>query len=613
MAIDETVTTKAQLGWWIDECRRVKLFGFDTETTGLRVVQGDDELVGICLATSSDYGCYIPVGHTTGEPQLDLDYVLDALAPILEDTRYTKVAHNFSFDWGVMASYGIDVQGYHDTQLMSYAYDGQLHRARGHSFDALAKFHLDHDSIQFDDVVIPALGIHNFAQVRHAHATKYASEDARMTLALYHKLTELLEAEDLTTVYEDIDRPLAIVTGSMKFRGVSVDLEHLDQLHNRFVDKCRTLQEEIYDACGIEFNVASTKQLGQVLYDELDLDIKATTESGAGKTDKDTLELLKNDHPVVPLLLDYSKYSTLISNITQAWPQIVSRETGRIHGGFNLTVTNTRRLSASDPNLQNVPTRSEEGEEIRTCVVAPKGRRLVCMDASQIEYRLLAHVTQQPVMIQAFKDGHDFHAAMAARVLGGDWKEYANEKNEKLYAERSRFKNVNFATIYGAGPRKIAAMCKIPEKRAYQLLDDYATEFPEVLDWKEDVKTFAREHGYVETLFGGRIHVPFIRWSDKGMQAMGERQAVNGVIQGTAAEIIRIAMARVFDELKQWRDAWLLLQVHDELVVECWEDDADDVAAMVKRVIETCTNDIIRWRIPIVSKGGHGKTWYEAK
>ena len=287
---------------------------------------------------------------------------------------------------------------------------------------------------------------------------------------------------------------------------------------------------------------------------------------------------------------------------------------GRLHPGFNLTSTNTRRLSGSDPNLQNVPTRSEEGAQIRNAFIAEKRRRLVVQDMSQIEYRLLAHVCGSASMRAMFIRGEDFHAAMAAQVLGGKWQEYTDKKNAKKYAARSRFKNVNFAKIYGAGPKKIARMCGITEKEAYRILDDYAAMFPEVDEWKDTVVQFARKHAYAETLFGGRIHVPTIKWSDKGLQKMAERQAVNGVIQGTAADMMRLAMQQVWSFLRRnYRTAYLLLSVHDELVIECDEEDADDIRKAVKRIVETCADNLITWSIPILSEGGVGRSWGEAK
>lgn len=619
--LDELVTTKDRLHWWIEACKRQGIFGFDTETTGLQVVEGKDEIVGWCLAISPKRGCYIPVAHVTGEKQLPFDYVADALAPILEDPKLTKVAHNFSFDYNVCAMLGIHVRGYEDTQLMSYALDGQLHRARGHGFDALTKFHFNYDSIRFEDVVIGELGVPNFAHVRLRHACAYASEDARKTLALYLKLERELEAEEtspdcsiehLRVLYEYVDRPLATVVADMKRRGVKLDRDKLAELDDKFHSTVAELQEEINDCVGREVNVNSPKDLARLLYDELDLPLIAETESGAGKTNKDTLALIEHEHPVVPLILKHSKFTTL-KQFTTAWTALLD-DNDRIHPGFGLTTTNTRRLSGYDPNLQNVPARSEEGAEIRKAFVAPDGRALVVQDMSQIEYRVLAHVSQQPFMVKAFNSGFDFHAAMAAKVLGGDWKTYADKSNKEAYGHRSTFKNVNFAVIYGAGPKKVAGMSKISEKRAYQILDDYAAEFPEVMDWKASVIDFARKHGYAETLFGGRIHVPTIRWSDKGMKAYGERQAVNGVVQGTAADMMRLAMSQVSRWLaKKYPTAWLLLSVHDELVIECDEDDADAVRAGVKRIVETCADHLVNWSIPILSEGGHARSWGEAK
>lgn len=610
--LDECITSKARLNWWIAACKSAGVFGFDSETTGLQIITGDDTLTGFCLAVSPTHGCYIPVGHTTGEDQLEFDYVVDALKPILEDPKLTKVAHNFAFDFNVCARLGIEVRNYDDTMLMSYAYDGALHTARGHSFDALTKFHMDYDSIRFDDVVIPELGIKNFSDVRLLHATTYASEDARKTLELHGLLHEKLEREGLYEVYDVIDRPLARVVADAHRRGVLVNIPAVEAMNETFTDRVFELQEAINEAVGREVNPGSPKQLATLLYDDLKL-TPPWNRDGKRKTDKDALDDLKGDHPVVDLLLEHSKYSTLVSNVTSAWPTLVCERTGRIHGQLRLTNTNTRRLAATDPNLQNVPVRTKEGKQIRNAVVAPVGRKLVVNDASQIEYRVLAHVAQCTPMIEAFRAGYDFHAATAADIFGGDWTDYTDETNAPKYALRSSMKNVNFANIYGAGPKKVARMCGIAEKEAYCILDEYKEKFPEVEEWKSHVKQFARRNGYVETLFGGRIHVPMVRLGDKALQAYGERQAINAVVQGTAADIVRIAMTEVWKALRRYRNAWLLLQVHDELIVECYDKDAEEIKELVKHIIETCTSDYIQWSVPLVSKGGIGQTWLAAK
>lgn len=417
----------------------------------------------------------------------------------------------------------------------------------------------------------------------------------------------------LLDVYTEIDRPLARVTADMKRRGVMLDVDRLHDLDDQFQAKLDDAQERIDDMVGYAVNVGSPKQLGKLLYDELKLPVLSETKSGNPSTDKDTLEQLDGEHDIIPLLLSHSKYSTLLTFI-RAWFEIVNPETCRIHPGFNLTATNTRRLSGSEPNLQNVPTRSEEGAQIRDAFVSEKHRRLVVQDMSQVEYRLLAHVCGSKLMRQMFINGQDFHASMAAEVLGGDWKAYTDKNNDELYAARSRFKNVNFAKIYGAGPKKIARMCKISEKAAYRLLDDYAAQFPEVDDWKDEVIEFARKHKYAETMLGGRIYVPTIKWADKGMRAYAERQAVNGVIQGTAADMMRLAMAQVWTFLRRnYQNAWLLLSVHDELVIECDEDDAEAIRVGVKRIIETCADRYIKWTVPIVSEGGVADSWGKAK
>lgn len=627
--LDECVTTQERLAYWVKACRKAGTFGFDTETTGLDIVSGKHTIVGFCLAISKTQGAYIPVGHKTGEQQLDFDYVLDTLAPILADESLTKVAHNFAFDYNACAALGLEVNNYEDTQLMSYALDGQKNRARGHSFDALTKFHLGYDSIRFQDVVIEELGIPNFSYVRLSHATTYASEDARMTLALYHKLRELLKAEEtcvgstLMDLYDQVDRPLPRIVADMKRRGIGLDLQRVGELHAQWCARMDVLQDDIDDSVGRALNLNSPKQLGEYLYDEMKCKVLETTDSGNPSTDDDTLELLANAYPAIralPLIREFRELAKLTGSFTSSWLDKVGKDE-RVHGDFALTTTNTRRLASSNPNLQNIPANSKNGELLRHVFVAkrvpwaPKRKRvLVGGDLSQAEYRMLAHQTNCKPMLASFAAGHDFHAATAADIFGGKWTDYTNKDDKERYGHRTKMKNVNFANIYGASAPKIAAMCGIPEKEAYRILGEYAEKYPEVDIWKTEVKQFAHLRGYAETLFGGRVHVPHIKYaSNKGMVKYAERQAVNGVIQGGCADYVRIAMSETVKDCLGFDDAWLLLQVHDELVFECYEDDADDIVKAVEHTITTCTNELIDWRVKFKSDVKAGPTWAAIK
>lgn len=356
--LDECVTTKDRLDWWIRACSKQKYIGFDTETTGFQVIEGKDTVVGYCLALSDTQGCYIPVGHVTGETQLDFDYVLDALTPIMVNPKIVKVAANFAFDRNVCAALGVDVGPYDDTQVMSYALDTQKYRSRGHGFDALTKFHLKYDSIRFQDVVVEELGIKNFAYVRLDHATAYASEDARKTLTLFFRLKELLEAEGLDGIYEDIDRPLPRIVADMKRRGIGLDMERVRELHSKWIEEADALQDKIDKAVGFQLNINSPKQLGGYLFDTLNLPVISETDSGSPSTDSDTLEALAKgfpQHKALPLIRDWKELSKLTSGFTGPWLEKVGKD-GRLHGDFLITGPGTRRLASKDPNLQNIPT-----------------------------------------------------------------------------------------------------------------------------------------------------------------------------------------------------------------------------------------------------------------
>ena len=356
--LDECVQTKERLEWWIKECRKAGIFGFDTETTGFQVIEGKDTAVGWCLALSRERGCYIPVGHRTTEPQLDFDYVLEALAPILEDPKLVKVAANAAFDLNVCAMLGVNVRNIEDTQLQSYALDTQKYRARGHSFDALTKFHLNYDSIHFDDVVIGELGIKNFSYVRLDHATKYASEDARLTLALYLDLKQKLADEGLDAVYEDIDRPLPRIVADMRRRGIGLNMERVRELHTQWCAEADVLQDKIDKAVGCTLNLNSPKQLSEYLFDTLGLPVISETDSGGRSTDDDTLAALAKsfpEHVQLSLIREWKELSKLTSGFTGSWLEKVGADQ-RLHGDFTLTTTNTRRLASKDPNLQNIPT-----------------------------------------------------------------------------------------------------------------------------------------------------------------------------------------------------------------------------------------------------------------
>jgi DNA polymerase-1 len=609
----ELVTTEAALDRWVSEATRLGVVAVDTETTGLDPLRV--ELVGVSLATAPGRACYIPVKHSPAEAQgslllgdpgapeapriLPRQLVIDRLRPLLADPAVLKVGHNLKYDLHVLARCGLTLAPLDDTMLLSYVLDGARH---GHGMDELAQLHLGHQTIKFADVCGSGKNQITFDRVPLDKALAYAAEDADITLRLHALLKGRLLAERMVTVYETLERPLVAVVADMERAGIKVDQAALLALSAEFGSRMAELEKEIHTLAGHEFNVASPAQLGKVLFEEMGLPGGKKTKTGQWATGADALEeLAAQGHTLPARLLDWRQLSKLKSTYADALVAQVNPETRRVHTSYSLAATTTGRLSSSDPNLQNIPVRTEEGRKIRHAFVAEPGHVILSADYSQIELRLVAHVAGIEGLKQAFRSGADIHAITASQVFGVP----VEGMDPGL---RRRAKAINFGVIYGISAFGLAQQLGISNGKAKSFIDAYFGRFPEIRDYMERAKEEARANGFVTTLFGRKVYVPDI--NGKGpLRAFAERAAINGPIQGGAADIIKRAMVRLPAELcRAGLSARMLLQVHDELVFEVPEAEVEATRALVKQVMEAAAS----LDVPLVVETGIGGSWDEA-
>ncbi|MBY6167233.1 DNA polymerase I [Pseudooceanicola nitratireducens] len=606
----ETVTTADQLAAWIDRIRERGYVAVDTETTGLDEMKAD--LVGICLATEPGLACYIPLNHLASEGeglfatedrapgQMAEKIALDMLKPVLEDDAILKVGQNMKYDAKILKRYGISVAPFDDTMLISYALNAGLH---GHGMDALSEQYLGHTPIPIKDLLGSGKSMITFDKVPVDQATRYAAEDADITLRLWQVLKPQLHTKKVTTVYETLERPLSPVLAQMEMHGIQVDRDTLSRMSNAFAQKMAALEAEIHELAGEAFNVGSPKQLGEILFDKMGLEGGKKGKTGAYATGADILEDLATEHDLPARVLDWRQLSKLKSTYTDALQDHINPETGRVHTSYVQTGANTGRLASTDPNLQNIPVRSEEGRRIREAFVAPQGRKLLSLDYSQIELRILAHIADIPALKQAFEDGQDIHAATASEMFGVPLDEMTPDV-------RRQAKAINFGVIYGISGFGLARNLRIPRAEAQGFIDRYFERFPGIRDYMEATTDFAKTHGYVQTLFGRRIHTPEI--AAKGPRAgFAKRAAINAPIQGTAADIIRRAMVRMPSAIADL-PAKMLLQVHDELVFEVDETAVDAVTEAARKVMESAAAPAVKIDVPLVVDAGQGDNWAQA-
>lgn len=597
----ETIRTIEQLSTLIKDCQSASVISFDCETTSLNAM--DAQLVGLSLSHSHGRGAYIPLCHVLdpGEaPQLDREIVLKALAPLLTDPSVLKVGHNLKYDLVVLAKYGVNISPVTDTMLMSYVLDGSRH---GHGMDELAERHLAHTTIKFTDVAGSGKSQKTFDHVPIAAATQYAAEDADITLRLYHHLLPRLTTEKMMTVYERIERPLIQVIADMETAGVRINAQLLYELGDRFSQEMLILERRIYELAGRAFNVGSPKQLGTVLFEELKLPAPKKSKTGAYVTDVDVLEkLVSEGHELPKVVLEWRSLAKLKSTYVDGLLTAIKPKTQRVHTSYSMAQTSTGRLSSSDPNLQNIPVRTETGRLIRRAFVASPGHKLISLDYSQIELRLLAHMANVPQLTQAFREGRDIHAATASEMFGIPLESMTPEIRRKAKA-------INFGIIYGISAFGLSQQLGISREEAGNYIKTYFEKYPGIQEYMESQKTYGREHGYVKTLFGRKCYVLGIQDSNAAMRQFAERQAINAPLQGSNADIIKMAMSRITPSLTEnGLTGKMLLQVHDELIFEVPENEVDKTIQILRKIMET----IIFLDVPLVVGVGIGDNWDEA-
>ncbi|GBF26099.1 DNA polymerase I [bacterium MnTg02] len=614
----ETVTTVEHLQAWIGEAVAQGYVAFDTETTSLDAMQAD--LVGVSLALVPGKACYVPLGHRAGDGldlegadlivQIPLREALDLLKPLLEDRSVLKIGQNLKYDSQVLLNYGIRLNPIDDTMLMSYALDA----GRGkHGMDDLAARHLGHTCISFKDVAGTGKSRVTFDLVPVGKASDYAAEDADVTLRLWHVLKPRLVAEGLTTVYETLERPLAPILADMEFAGIKVERQVLSRLSGDFAQSLARLEAEIHQLADGPFNIASPKQLGEILFDRMNLPGGKKTKTGAWGTGADILEDLSSNEELpgdartfVRTILEWRQLAKLKSTYTDALPEFINPKTGRIHTSYAMAATTTGRLASTDPNLQNIPIRSPEGRQIRTAFIAEKGNQLISADYSQIELRVLAHIADIAALKQAFADGLDIHAMTASEMFGVPIKDMDP-------SVRRRAKAINFGIIYGISAFGLANQLGISRGEAADYIKTYFERFPGIKDYMEATKAEAHEAGFVRTVFGRKIHYPDINTKNPARRGFYERAAINAPIQGSAADIIRRAMIRMPKALSDaGLNARMLLQVHDELIFEAPKKQINKTIETAVGVMEKACAPVVSLNVPLKVDACAADNWEEA-
>lgn len=617
----ETVTTEVQLAKWIKKIQAEKLVAVDTETNALDVMSA--ELVGISFGLASGEACYIPlthkeevseqagqgdlfakntamVGYELVKNQLDLTACLAQLKPILEDEQIKKIGQNIKYDLTVFANHGIEVQGVaFDTMLESYTQNS----TGRHNMDDLAERYLGHKTIAFEEIAGKGKNQLTFDKIVLDVASEYAAEDADVTMKLHQTLfPELEKTPTLLKLFNEIEMPLVRVLSHIERNGVLIDPQKLLAQSQEIEQRLAEVEAEVHQAAGQEFNLASTKQLQEILFEKLGLPVKKKTPKGAPSTNEEVLdELAKEGHIVPKLLIEHRGLSKLKSTYTDKLPQMINPKTGRVHTSYHQAVTATGRLSSSDPNLQNIPIRNEEGRRIRQAFIAREGYKIVAADYSQIELRIMAHLAHDEGMLKAFAEGKDIHRSTAAEIFGVSLEEVTNE-------QRRNAKAINFGLIYGMSEFGLSNQLGISRQEARTYMDAYFNRYPNVLQFMTDIKANAAEQGYVETLLGRRLYLPEIKSSNGMRRKAAERVAINAPMQGTAADIIKVAMIGIDKMIFGDENIKMIMQVHDELVFEVKAERVDHYSQLIKAEMEKA----IKLHVPLIADVGVGDNWDEA-
>lgn len=594
----EVITRLPQLELWLDNLQSCKLFCIDTETTSLDVL--DAEMVGIALAIDHENPAYIPLAHEDGSEQLDRNKVLEALKPILENPNIGKIGQNLKYDYNVFKNYGITLKGIaFDTMLESYLLNSTANR---HDMDSLALKYLGHKTISFVDVAGTGANQLNFNQIPVTKAAPYAAEDVEITLKLHQNLYPMMDPS-LQKVLHEIEVPLLTVLAEIERHGVLIDTDTLLKHGERLKARMAILQKEALLLAGREFNINSPKQLQEILYQELQLPVIAKTPTGQASTAESVLQELAFDYRLPAIILEYRSLSKLVSTYIDALPKRINSHTHRVHTSYNQAVAATGRLSSSEPNLQNIPIRSEEGRLIRTAFIAPPEHVLLAADYSQIELRIMAHLSQDPNLLNAFANNWDIHAATASEIFEVDLHEVTKE-------QRRRAKAINFGLIYGMSSFGLAKQLGIERQDAQYYMERYFQRYPNVHDYMEKMRRQAHQYGYVETLFGRRLYLQEINARNMMRQKAAERAAINAPMQGTAADIIKKAMLAI----AEWQNTQaqsnfrMIMQVHDELVFEVKDTAIEKSSLIVRDLME----NTVKLSVPLSVSIGIGKNWDEA-
>nr|WP_315248882.1 DNA polymerase I [uncultured Duganella sp.] len=600
IATYETVTTDEQLDKWLERINAAELTAVDTETTSLEPLLA--QLVGISLSVKAGEACYIPVAHSYQgvSQQLERDHVLAKLKPWLEDASKLKVGQNLKYDSHIFANHGVSLQGiHHDTLLESYVFESH----RSHDMDGLALRHLNHTTIPFVDVCGKGVNMITFDKVEIGRATEYAAEDADITLRLHQTMIgEVEKDEKLNFIYRNIELPTAVVLQKIERNGVQIDADLLAQQSSELGARIVELEAKAHELAEQSFNLGSPKQIGEIFFEKLKLPVVKKTPSGAPSTDEEVLQKLAEDYPLPKVLLEYRSLSKLKSTYTDKLPKGINPQTGRVHTNYAQAVAVTGRLASNDPNLQNIPIRTKEGRRIREAFVAPAGSHIVSADYSQIELRIMAHISEDANMLRAFAEGVDIHRATAAEIFGVD--PAAVESEQRRYA-----KVINFGLIYGMSAFGLAGNLGIERSAAQNYIDRYFARFSGVRQYMEDTRLQAKARGYVETVFGRRLWLPEIN-SPNGPRRQGaERAAINAPMQGTAADLIKLAMIAV----QNWLEAEklgtrMIMQVHDELVLEV----PDAELELIKQKLPELMAGVAQLKVPLIAEVGVGANWEEA-
>ena len=606
----EKVTSADALEAWIAKAKARGYVAIDTETTALNEMTA--ELVGISLSVDPGEACYIPLAHKASsaddlfgsndlaEGQLNLEEALARLKPLLADPSVVKIGQNMKYDAKIFARYGADVHPIDDTMLMSYAMNAGLHN---HGMDQLSERYLEHHPIEIKSLLGTGKSQITFDRVPVDDAVKYAAEDADITLRLWEAFKPELHKKSVTTVYETLERPLVPVLAEMEMAGIKVDREVLAKMSNAFAQKMAQLEDEIHELAGQSFNVGSPAQVGEILFEKMELPGGKKGKTGKYSTPADVLEDLATEHELPARVLDWRQLQKLKSTYTDALQDHINSDTGRVHTSYSIAGANTGRLASTDPNLQNIPVRTEEGRRIREAFVATDGHTLVSLDYSQIELRILAHIANIDALKQAFLEGQDIHAATASEMFNVPLEEMTPEV-------RRQAKAINFGVIYGISGFGLARNLRIPRDEAQGFIDRYFERFPGIRTYMDETVAFAKENGFVQTLFGRKIHTPEI--NNRGPHAgFAKRAAINAPIQGTAADVIRRAMVRMPERISDL-PARMLLQVHDELLFEVEDGAVDDLISVARDVMENAAMPAVDLSVPLTVDAGQGANWAEA-